>query len=104
MNERKIKGVVVDVGHGGSDPGAVSGNLREKDFNLKAAQYMYKRFQELGIPSVIVRDSDETINKTDRVNRVNNAFGGIDEDVIVLSNHINSGGAQADFVIMYNHS
>ena len=65
---------------------------------------MYQRLQELGIPSVIVRDTDETLNKADRVNRVNSAFGGIDEDVIVLSNHINSGGAQADFVIMYNHS
>ena len=59
---------------------------------------MYKRFQELGIPSVIVRDSDETINKTDRVNRVNNSFGGIDEDVIVLSNHINSGGGDSHCV------
>ena len=85
--------IVVNAGHGGNTPGAVSGNLREKDLNLKAAQYMYQRFQELGIPNVIVRDNDETINKTDRVNRVNNAFGRIDEDVIVLSNHINSGGA-----------
>ena len=30
MNEYRI---VVDAGHGGSDPGAVSGNLKEKDFN-----------------------------------------------------------------------
>ena len=29
MNEYRI---VVDAGHGGSDPGAVSGNLKEKDF------------------------------------------------------------------------
>ena len=34
--------IVVDAGHGGSDPGAVSGNLRESDFNLEAALYMYK--------------------------------------------------------------
>lgn len=91
MNERVIKGIVVDAGHGGSDPGAVSGNLQEKNFNLEAAQYMYKRFKELGIPTVIVRDSDETLNRTERVNRINNAFGG-SSDVIVLSNHINSGG------------
>ncbi len=97
MNERAISGVVVDAGHGGSDPGAVSGNLKEKDLNLKAAQYMYKRFQELGVPSVIVRDSDETLNRTDRVNRINNAFGD-SEDVIVLSNHINSGGGDGQSV------
>ena len=33
--------IVVDAGHGGSDPGAVSGNLKEKDFTLQAANYMY---------------------------------------------------------------
>ena len=42
--------------HGGSDPGAVSGNLREKDFTLKAANYMYNRFRELGVPVAITRD------------------------------------------------
>ena len=33
--------IVVDDGHGGVDPGAVSGNLKEKDFNLEVANYMY---------------------------------------------------------------
>ena len=27
MNERRVTGVVVDVGHGGADSGAVSGGL-----------------------------------------------------------------------------
>ena len=30
MDERVNGGVVVDTGHGGSDPGAISGNLRER--------------------------------------------------------------------------
>ncbi len=30
MDERVNGGVVVDAGHGGSDPGAISGNLKEK--------------------------------------------------------------------------
>ena len=50
--------IVVDAGHGGSDPGAVSGNLREKDFTLCAANYMYNRFRELGIPVFITRSTD----------------------------------------------
>ena len=62
MNERKITGVVVDSGHGGSDPGAISGNLKEKDFNLEAANYMTKRLQELGIPVVSVKTTDENGN------------------------------------------
>ena len=33
----RVSGVVVDAGHGGDDPGAVSNGLREKDFTLEAA-------------------------------------------------------------------
>ena len=44
MDFRKKIGVVVDAGHGGDDPGAISGSLKEKDLTLRAAQYMYKRF------------------------------------------------------------
>lgn len=37
--------VVVDAGHGGSDPGAVSGNTLEKDLTLQISKYMYERFK-----------------------------------------------------------
>ena len=59
MNERKITGVVVDSGHGGSDTGATSGNLREKDFTLQAANYMTRRLQELGISVVSIKTANE---------------------------------------------
>lgn len=91
MNERKKIGVVVDAGHGGEDPGAVANGLKEKDLNLQAAQYMYKRLRELGVPTVIVRDTDETLGRDERVKRILNAFGN-DPDVVVVSNHINAGG------------
>lgn len=91
MNERAIKGIVVDAGHGGRDPGAIGNGLQEKDLTLEAAQYMYKRLQELGIPTTIVRDSDETVDRDERVKRILNAYGD-DPNVIVVSNHINSGG------------
>ena len=77
--------------HGGADPGAVSGNLKEKDLNLQAAQYMYKRLQELGIPATIVRNTDETLDRKERINRILNAYGN-SSDVILISNHINAGG------------
>ena len=47
MNERAIKGIVVDAGHGGADPGATANGLREKDLTLKSAQYMNQRLKEL---------------------------------------------------------
>ena len=92
-----------DTSHGGEDPGAVANKIYEKDYSLLISQYMYDRFKELGIPVVLTRDSDVTLSPSDRTKRVLDAYGNRD-DVIVISNHLNAGGAQADFVIMYNHS
>lgn len=96
--------VIVDAGHGGDDPGAISGNLKEKDFNLEAANYMYNRFRELGVPVAITRDVDKTLTREERLNTMNNTFGNGPE-VIILSNHINSGGGDCRCVtkIKYNN-
>ena len=91
MNEKYR--IVVDAGHGGNDPGAVSGNLKEKDLNLQAANYMYSRFKELGVPVTITRDTDKTLTRNERLNIMRNTFGN-DPNVIVLSNHINAGGGE----------
>jgi LysM repeat protein/N-acetylmuramoyl-L-alanine amidase len=98
MNDREIPGVIVDAGHGGNDPGAVSSGLKEKDFNLKAALYMYNRFKQLGIPTAITRSTDETLTRDERIDRVMSAFGN-DPNVILISNHINSGGGEGAEVI-----
>lgn len=98
MYNRATKKVVIDAGHGGNDPGAVSGNLKEKDLNLEAAQYMYKRLQELGIPSTIVRNTDETLERKERINRIMNAYGN-SPDVIMISNHINAGGGEGAEIV-----
>jgi len=94
MNNKKI---VVDAGHGGSDPGA-TGNIVEKEYTLKIANYIYNRLRELGIPVYITRSTDEYIAPTDRVNRILNAFGN-SNDVIVLSNHLNAGGGTGAEVV-----
>lgn len=91
MSERAIKGVVLDSGHGGYDPGASGNGIIEKDLTLKISEYMYDRFRELGIPVAMTRTSDETLSPTNRVDRVLDAFGN-GKDVIVISNHINAGG------------
>ena len=83
--------------HGGSDPGAISGNLKEKDLTLEAALYMYERLQQLGIPVVITRDFDEDLSRTERLRRANEAFGS-DSNVILISNHINAGGGDGQSV------
>ena len=98
MYNRATKKVVIDAGHGGADPGAVSGNLKEKDLNLQAAQYMYKRLQKLGIPATIVRNTDETLDRKERINRILNAYGN-SSDVILISNHINAGGGEGAEIV-----
>ena len=57
---------------------------------------MYERLKQLGIPVILTRDSDITLTPTERVNRVKNAFGNY-KDVLVISNHINAGGADISY-------
>lgn len=97
MNDN-IKKVVVDAGHGGVDSGAINGNIYEKNFNLEVANYIYDRLKQLGVPVYITRDTDETLDRNERVNRILNAFGN-SSDVIVLSNHINAGGGEGAEVV-----
>lgn len=84
--------------HGGTDAGATGNNLLEKDYNLLISKYMYDRFKELGVPVAITRDSDTTLSPTDRVNTILNKFGN-SSDVILISNHVNSGGGEGAEVI-----
>lgn len=83
--------IVIDSGHGGSDFGASGNGINEKDYTLLISKYMKDRFDELGIPSKLTRDNDETLTPTERVNRILNAYGN-NGDVIVISNHLNAGG------------
>jgi N-acetylmuramoyl-L-alanine amidase len=91
---RALKGVVIDPGHGGSDSGAIGNNQYEKDYSLKISKYMYDRLKELGIPVTLTRDTDTTLTPTERTNKILSAYGD-DPNVIVISNHLNSGGASS---------
>ena len=91
-------GVVIDPGHGGVDGGAKGSNILEKEYNLLISKYMYDRFKELGIPVYITRDSDVTLNPTDRIDKILSFFGN-DPNVVVISNHLNAGGGDGAEVI-----
>lgn len=90
MDNRSKKKVVIDAGHGGNDPGTAGNGIVEKDYNLKISKYMSDRLNDLGIENKLVRTSDETLSPSDRVNRIKSFFG-MGNDVIVISNHLNSG-------------
>ena len=94
----KLEGVVIDPGHGGVDSGAVGSDLLEKDYNLQISRYMYDRLMELGIPVYLTRDSDITLNSSDRTKKAL-SFLGNDKNVVVISNHLNAGGGDGAEVI-----
>ena len=71
--------------------------MLEKDYTLLISKYMYDRFKELGIPVTLTRDSDVTLDPTNRVNKILNAYGN-NSDVIVISNHLNAGGGEGQSV------
>ncbi len=94
------KKVIVDAGHGGTDPGTSGNGIIEKDFNLKMSQYIYDRLKELGIETSMTRTGDETLNQDIRPKRAQ-SFYGSGSDVIILSNHINAGGGEGKSVTQY---
>ena len=97
-NLRAVKGVVIDAGHGGEDPGASGNGIIEKNLNLENSLYMYKRLNELGIPVTLTRNSDETLERKERIRRILDAYGN-SSDVILISNHINAGGGDGAEVV-----
>ena len=58
---------------------------------------MYNRFKDLGIPTVITRTEDVTLNPTDRINVITPNITSSDD--IVISNHLNAGGEDAYYVV-----
>lgn len=89
--------VIVDAGHGGNDPGAVNGNIKEKDLTLQAAKYIDRRLKELGINSVLTRDTDEYLPREDRIRRINSITN--NQPAILISNHINAGGGEGAEIV-----
>lgn len=57
---------------------------------------MYDRLKELGIPVTLTRDADITLTPTERTNKILSAYGN-DPNVIVVSNHLNAGGAESPY-------
>ncbi len=91
--------IVIDPGHGGSDPGGGTNPLfKEKDMNLQISKYQFNRFEELGIPVKMTRYVDRSLSPKERSAILNSAFGQSDR-IVALSNHINRSDAKAEGAI-----
>jgi len=78
---------VVDPGHGGADPGAVSAALREKDLTLAVALAVARELSLFRAAVRLTRQTDAAVSLADRVEMANAV--GAD---LFLSVHINAGG------------
>ena len=85
------KKIVIDAGHGGTDPGASANGLLEKEYTLLISEYMEERLKAMGLEVSMTRTEDITLNPSDRTKKVKEFYGNGD-NVLVISNHINAGG------------
>ena len=56
-----VRTIVVDAGHGGSDPGASHFGLQEKQLNLDIARRLRRALQDTGLSVVMTRETDQFI-------------------------------------------
>jgi N-acetylmuramoyl-L-alanine amidase len=62
-----MKKVCIDVGHGGSDAGAVANGLKEKDLNLQVALKVRDNLKPYDVEIKMTREIDKTLTPDERV-------------------------------------
>lgn len=71
-SNRSVARVVIDPGHGGSDPGAIGpSGQKEKDVTLAIAHKIVPVLGQLGIEAALTRDDDRTVTLEERTARAN---------------------------------
>ena len=81
------RSIFLDPGHGGSDSGAVSGGVREKDLTLSVYNKVSSKLASLGYTVLTSRNIDKDVDLVDRAEQANNANADM-----LLSIHFNAGG------------
>ena len=76
-DNRKV--VILDAGHGGSDPGATSSGRQEKTINLQMANQLRDKLTNRGYEVQMVRDGDVAIRNLNRSRTANDS----DADIYV---------------------
>ena len=85
-----MKTIVIDAGHGGSDSGNTGNGLVVKDYVLLISNYIANRLNDLNIPYFLTRTGDVNLSIDERVNSISTKYG-TNNDIIVISNHLNKG-------------
>ena len=80
-----VRRVVLDAGHGGSDPGATAQNLAEKQITLDIGRRLRTLLENDGFEVIVTRGDDRTIALRDRAKLANES-----KSDIFVSIHVNS--------------
>ena len=64
--KHQLKNIMIDPGHGGTDPGAIGKIKQEKQVNLEVALKLKKALESLGFNVIMTRSNDKTISLQDR--------------------------------------
>ena len=67
----KVRTIMIDAGHGGKDPGAVSNGIQEKSINLRMAKILGGMLKEQGFEVHYTRTGDTFIPLEERTARAN---------------------------------
>ena len=89
--------IIIDASKGGEDIGNSDNGIIEKDYNLAIARYINDRLKALGISSYLTRDSDETIDMNQRIEKINSLCQK-EENSIVISNSLKKGSDGTEIV------
>lgn len=81
--------IVVDPGHGGTDPGAVANDSEEKVINLEVAELVSKNLSSKGLTVIMTRTKDEYLGLVERAKQ-----GKSNRATIFVSLHCNSAEAE----------
>jgi N-acetylmuramoyl-L-alanine amidase len=80
-----VKRVVLDAGHGGTDPGATAAQLLEKEITLDINRRLRTLLERDGFDVVVTRDADRTIALKERARLANES-----RSDIFVSIHVNA--------------
>ena len=91
-----MKKVFLGAGHGGSDPGATAGGIKEKDVNLEITLIVGRELSRHGVEVKYSRTGDDNEKLNDKIDECN-AFS----PDLALDIHNNAGGG--DGAEVYHH-
>ena len=86
-NKNTKRAIFLDPGHGGSDSGAVSNGVREKDLTFSVYNKVSSRLASLGYLVLTSRNTDKDVGLVNRADQANKSNADM-----FLSIHFNAGG------------